>query len=88
MDFGSNGFDDERDLGDYFEMDSDQSAEYIGVAHVDLLNTNLHQQLLSTAITLASKDWWWKFRSQEYKLKKITMAYRHLNKLIEEAKEE
>ena len=89
MDFGSSGFEDERDLEGFFEMEQDQSAgEYIGMAHVDLINTNLHHQLMNTAIKLASKDWWWKFRSQEYKLKKITTAYRHLNKLVVEAKEE
>lgn len=89
MDFGGSGYEDERDLEGYFDMEQDQNAaEYIGMAHVDMINTNLHQQLLNTAITLASKDFWWRFRSQEYRLKKIAGAYRHLNKLVEEAKEE
>lgn len=79
------GYDDENDLERYFEMES-QEANMMGMAQLDLINTNLHHQLLSTAIGLASKDWLWKFRSQEYKMKKITSAFRHMNRLIEEAK--
>ena len=86
MDF-EHEFEDDRDLEGY--MEQDQSAgEYIGMAHVDLINTNLHHQLLNVAITLAARDFWWRFRSQEYRLKKITSVYRHLNKLVVEAKDE
>jgi hypothetical protein len=76
--------DSERDLEGFFDM---ETGEYVSMAHVDLINTNLHHQILTTAIALASKDWLWRFRDQDYKLRKITGAYRHLNKLIDEAKE-
>ena len=82
-----NSYEDDRDLERFFDMEEQDANEYLGMAHIDLINTNLHHQILNTALDLAAKDWLWRFRSQEYRLKRITNAYRHLNKLIEEAKE-
>ena len=81
---------DDRDLEGYFEdMEQEQSpGEYIGMAQVELMNVGMYHQLLNVAIGLASKDWTWRFRSQEYKLKKITGIFRHLRKLIDEARDE
>ena len=77
--------DSDRDLEGFYADDGDD-ADMIGMAHVDLINTNLHHQILTSAIDFVSRDWLWKFRSQESRSRKIANAYRLFNKLIEEAK--
>jgi len=77
---------DDRDLEGFFEMEGEEE-NLIGMAKVDLLNTNIHRQLLDMAIKLAGDNWLWKFKSTDYKLKKITAVYRYFNKIIEEAKD-
>ena len=75
-------YEDDRNLEDFFDDDEydEQSNDYVGVAYLALLN---QQYALNTAINIASKDLLWRWRSQDYRLKKITNAYKYLNKLIE-----
>lgn len=80
-------YEEDRDLEGFFDMEGHDSNEIIGMAQLDLLNINLHHQMLSTAIQVASKDWFWRLRSQEYKLKRIASIFRNFNKLIGDAVE-
>jgi hypothetical protein len=75
-------YEDDRNLEDFFDDDEydEQPNDYVGVAYLALLN---QQYALNTAINIASKDLLWRWRSQDYRLKKITNAYKYLNKLIE-----
>jgi hypothetical protein len=79
-------YEDDRDLEGFFEME--QESDMMGLANLDLMNTGLHHQIMQTAIHIVEKEWFWRFRAPEYKLRKITTAFRHLNKLISEAKDD
>ena len=60
----------------------------IDVMHMDLAQTELNQHLLSKAIEIAEKSWFWCFRSSDYKMKEIEAIYKRLVKLTADESEE
>jgi hypothetical protein len=49
----------------------------------DILKLDVDEKILNDAISLASKDWFWFFRSSKKKLEVIAKTYRSLKKIID-----
>lgn len=85
--FGDDDDDDEGDEeGEAVAFIDQQSI--LDVMHMDLAQTELNQHLLSKAIEIAEKQWFWSFRSSDYKMKEIESIYRRLIKLTEQAEDD
>ena len=86
--FGSNNDDDEDD--DDFSEETitfiDQQG-MVDMMHMDLAHTELNQQLIDKAITIAKQNWFWGFRSAAFKIKEIEEIYGSLLKLTEKKDE-
>jgi hypothetical protein len=62
--------------------------DIINAMQFDLAHVELNQDLLNRAIEIASKNIWWKLKSNESKLKEIETIYKRLQKLTTEGNEE
>ena len=65
-----------------FEEDDEfQGKEYIEMTNIDIV-IDPKPQILSVALKTLQKSWLWKFKSHEYKMKKISETYTLLNYLL------
>jgi hypothetical protein len=82
-------FDDDDDNFD--KNDSNSSEEFnlkdellsAQQEQTDLLKMDFDEKVLNDAISLASKDWLWIFRSSKKKIEIISKIYRSLKKIID-----
>jgi len=51
---------------------------------VDLLRMEIDERLLKNAIKIASKSWFWSFKSQAKKMKIIAETYVEMKKLLDD----
>lgn len=59
------------------------SHEILSMMELDLAELGLNQQVLQLSIQLASKDWLWRLRRDETKIKRISLMYRKLINILE-----
>ena len=79
------------DDDDFDKNDSDSSEEFnlkdellsAQQEQTDLLKMDVDEKILNDAISLASKDWLWIFRSSRKKIEIIGKIYRNLKKIID-----
>jgi hypothetical protein len=79
------------DDDDFDKNDSDSSDEFnlkdellsAQQEQTDLLKMDVDEKILNDAISLASKDWLWIFRSSRKKIEIIGKIYRNLKKIID-----
>ncbi len=69
----------ENDNGE-FEVDDEAIIEAI---NVDLMQGDRNYRILEQAIKVASQDWFWSFKSENAKVKKISRLYKRMSKIIE-----
>lgn len=94
---------DDRDDEPYFGSDEDYDEDdemdgeavayidqqsIIDVMQMDLAQTELNQHLLSKAIEIAQKSWFWCFKSAEAKMDEIEVIYKKLQKITNEEEKE
>jgi hypothetical protein len=48
-----------------------------------LIKEELNQNVLKRAIKMAESEWLWRFRSIDYRLKKVAQVYNYLLRLVE-----
>ncbi len=79
------------DNDDFFKKD-DGSSEEINFRdelfaaqqeQTDLLKMDVDEKILNDAISLASRDWFWYFRSAKRKIEIIAKTYKSLKKIID-----
>lgn len=75
--------DEEGDEGQEESLYVDQDG-LLEVMHVDLAQNELNQGLISKAISIAEKSWFWSFRSTKSKMKEIEEIYQQLLRLTEQ----
>jgi hypothetical protein len=77
---------------DFFKKDDDGSSEEINFRdelfaaqqeQTDILKMDVDEKILNDAISLASKDWIWCFRSAKSKIDIIARTYRSLKKIVD-----
>lgn len=78
--FGSNE-DDEFIEGEFVGYIDQQGI--LDVMHMDLVQSELNQSLLSKAIEVAKGSWFWVFKSPVTRLNEIEMIYQRLLKMTE-----
>jgi hypothetical protein len=79
------------DDDNFDKNDSDSSEEFnlkdellsAQQEQTDLLKMDVDEKILNDAISLASKDWFWIFRSSKKKIEIISKIYRSLKKIID-----
>lgn len=79
------------DDDDFDKNDSNSSDEFnlkdellsAQQEQTDLLKMDVDEKILNDAISLASKDWLWIFRSSRKKIEIIGKIYRNLKKIID-----
>jgi hypothetical protein len=79
------------DDDNFDKNDSDSSEEFnlkdellsAQQEQTDLLKMDVDEKILNDAISLASKDWLWIFRSSKKKIEIISKIYRSLKKIID-----
>lgn len=92
--FNPNEGEDDDDEGEFPEGLVEEIAaaidkeDIINAMQFDLAHVELNQDLLNRAIEIASKNIWWKLKSNESKLKEIETIYKRLQKLTTEENEE
>ena len=62
--------------------------DIVNAMQFDLAHMELSQDLINRAIDIASKNIWWRFKSNESKLVEIETIYKRLQKLTSEGNEE
>ena len=72
-----------QEVGAIIEMQTNM----VEAMELDLVEQNLNQELLHTAIRLAKQDWLWWFRPHSKKLRRIERIYRRLTVLVRESLE-
>lgn len=75
-----NFFDAEDDDEEPGEFEFDPTV--LEMMHLDLMSDGLNQRLLYTAMEIAQRSWFWRFRSEKYKVLKISQIYTTLDHLI------
>jgi len=53
---------------------------------VDLLRMEIDERLLKNSIKIASKSWFWSFKSQATKMKLIAETYEEMKKILDDVK--
>lgn len=81
-------FDDDEFGTEFEEMEEEETIAYIDkrdlleVMHMDLAQSELHNTLMSKAIDIAEKSWFWRCRSAMYKTNQIELIYNRLIQIM------
>lgn len=85
-----NNEDDEVDPNEEdWELDEklDQSLKNdlvnVQLDQIDILQQDVDEKIMQDAITVASKDWFWSFRSSSTKMKTIKRIYVQMKKILD-----
>ena len=83
-------YDDDHDFDDETGESEEGNGEFqvddeaiIEAINVDLLQNDKQHRILEQSIKVASGDWFWNFRSETTKLKRISRIYKRMLKIIE-----
>ena len=82
----------------YFEEDGEEFDEeavafvdqdgLLGVMQMDLAQSELNQDLISKAISIASNSWFWRFKNTSSKMKEIGEIYKQLMDMTNDNEQE
>lgn len=77
--------DDREDEMQNEDLENALKQELIGVQleQVDILQQDVDEKIMQDAITIASRDWLWYFRSPQAKMKVIKKIYIQLKNIID-----
>ena len=73
--------DNDDDNNEEPQMSSDGVVD---LANLDLIALGLNRRILKMSVDLASRTWFWRFRSVQFKLKAIDKIYKKFIELISE----
>jgi hypothetical protein len=65
-----------------------QTTEALQMAQTGMLITELNQKMLTIALQLAEKTWFWRWKSPQKKLEIIEDTYNKLNDIIDQTYKE
>tara|TARA_Y100000034_G_C6853587_1_gene387545 strand:- start:390 stop:716 length:327 start_codon:yes stop_codon:yes gene_type:complete len=81
------------EFGTEFDEMEEEAVAYIDkqdlleVMHMDLAQSELHNNLMSKAISIAEKSIFWRFRSSTYKIDQIELIYDKLLNIMSDTEE-
>ena len=78
------GGDENWDLDEYFNGNMEpEGSELVEMMHIELATAALNHEILKTVISSLEKDFFWKFRSPDAKLRMIEAVYKKMDRLIQ-----
>lgn len=83
--FSDNDEDDDDDEGE--EVVYSSELQLVNALQFELAKRELDHHLLEKAMEIAQRSWFWRFRSEKSKMKKITFVYSWLQEMIEDEDE-